>query len=971
MKTVGLRPLRENVCAAARILKDCIYVRGESISAEYALTEEPIKYKDRLSLSYSPVTEGQTWSKRLFECAWFHIWGEVPRCGENEEPCFMIDIDGEGCIYDVCGNPVCGLTNVSSEFDRNLGMPGKRYVPMRRAGVKDGKFELWIDAGNNDLFGKFCGGTVRQLRTVVCRIDLRALFYDYSVLLDLAQATDDGDPLSRELWYALEKVAVRVHDDLSCAEILAMRKILAPYLKRKSGNALLKFYAVGQAHLDLAWLWPIRETKRKAIRTFSTALANSADYPAAVFGASQPQQYAWVKEEEPALYARIKEAVCAGKIEPNGAMWVEADTNLTGGEALVRQFYYGKKFWLDEFGKDVRTLWLPDAFGFSAALPQIMHGCGCENFLTIKLSWNTVNHFPHNSFLWRGLDGTEVLAHIPPSGSYNSGTNPKTLVSAGKNYEERGLAHSALLVYGIGDGGGGPGRDHHEFLVREADLYGIPQVKSATSDEFFGKLSKERDSLPVYEGELYLERHQGTYTSQAETKHNNRKMELMLSDFECAAALTGKEFDRQMYDSLWKETLLYQFHDILPGSSIARVYKENAAAYKRMSEQVSLACNSLLNEENGVDCVFNPTCFERKEYIHCGNQWIWTEVEPFSITVLRDSPSKRKSVQRKGMTLENAYCSVRFTHSGQITYLTDKRTGRVLLQTGNVFKWYRDMGDAWDFYSGYAKAPCVVWEAENFELYEEGPRKGFIFRYRKNETVLEQKVFMEPDSPRLVFECNIDFKEQRHMLRTDFYPEIQTDHVRCGIQFGDVKRDIRPRTAEASAQYEICAQRWLDYSEQQCGITFLCGDIHGFCAEEKYLSANLLRSTEHPCNRGDIGRHTIRYALWPHSEFYEWEAERESSRLEKPLRVLRSKEKKLDIRFDHPSILITCIKPAADGRGIIVRAYNSSAQKVFSKLYTAGIDVTVTDLLERDLRRAKQSFMFRPYEIVTMRLTTC
>lgn len=968
MRAIGLRLLQEKVRAAACLLKNGVYVRGEPMRAEYALTEEPVPYKNRLSLSYCPVAEGDVWSERVFDCAWFHAEGTVPSCGENEEPCLLIDLDGEGCVYDAQGIPVGGLTNVTSDFDRNLGLPGKRCIPLRRLGIARGAFDVWADAGNNDLFGNFCGGTVRQFRTAVCRMDLRALYYDYAVLLDLAEATDEGDPLSRELWYALEKVAVRTHTQLSGEEIAGMRAVLSPHLRRRSREQLLEFYAVGQAHLDLAWLWPIRETKRKAVRTFSTALANAEDYPAAVFGASQPQQYEWVKEAEPALYARIRDAVRTGKIEPNGAMWVEADTNLTGGESLIRQFFYGKKFWQDEFGRDVRTLWLPDAFGFSGALPQIMRGCGCENFLTIKLSWNMVNRFPHNSFRWRGIDGSEVLAHLPPSGSYNSGTNAKTLLSAVKNYTERGTAHSAMLVYGIGDGGGGPGRDHHEFLMREGNLYGVPRVKSAASDVFFRKLSKEKGSLPVYEGELYLERHQGTYTSQIETKQGNRRMELLLSELECAAVLTGKPFDRQAYDALWKETLLYQFHDILPGSSIARVYRENAARYRSMRGQALAAIDGLLREENGYACIFNPTGFARREYLKSGERWIYAEAPPHSIVPIRECRAEHGVVRRKEMSLENAYVRVKFNQNGQICWLEDKRSGRKVLHEGNILKLYRDEGDAWDFYPGYAEAPVLLWEAESAEPFEDGPRSGFEFYYRIHETTMKQRIFLEPDSPRLMFECELDFRGQKQMLRADFRPDISTDRVRCGTQFGDVKRDIRPRTAEAAAQYEICAQRWLDYSEQGCGLTFLCGDVHGFCAEESHLSADLLRSTVHPCNSGDQGSHKICFALWPHEEFSEWEAEREAARLETPLRIVRSEEKRLGVYFSHPSVVVSCVKPAADGNGTIVRAYNSAAQKVRCRFSAEGKGAFLTDLLEKDRGPAKRIFSLRPYEIVTVRV---
>lgn len=284
-----------------------------------------------------------------------------------------------------------------------------------------------MEAGNNDLFGNFRGGKVRMMGIYRCNRALRELFYDYKFLLNLAEGMDERQPLRMGILYALEKVAINVTALASAEKIAAARAILKPYLDRKGPQIpALTFYAVGHSHLDLAWLWPLRETRRKAGRTFSTALANIKAYPDYIYGASQPQQFEWVKRDYPKLFARVKDAVASGRIEVQGGMWVEADTNITGGESLVRQFYYGKKFWRDEFGKEVKTLWLPDVFGFSGALPQIMRGCGCENFLTIKLSWNMVNKFPYHSFRWKGIDGSEVLVHMPPEGTYNSSADTPT-----------------------------------------------------------------------------------------------------------------------------------------------------------------------------------------------------------------------------------------------------------------------------------------------------------------------------------------------------------------------------------------------------------------------------------------------------------------------------------------------------------------------------------------------------------------
>lgn len=652
MKPIMDKPIKEKLQYAEDVLKDSVYERLVGLDMSYALTQEPVPFRERLSLSYAPIREGEVWSNSLWDCGWFHITGDIPQAPAGRTLYFAFDFEGEGCVFSSDGTPLRGITNVSSQFSLRLGFPGKKYIRVSEIAQEGKKADLWIETGNNDLFGNLRTGTVKECAVVTCDEARRALFYDYAFLLDLAESVPEDDPLHYTLVYALEKVALLATKRMSAETIGTCRAILRPHLERKNiADPLLKFYAVGHSHLDLAWLWPLRETRRKAGRTFSTALANLKEYPDYIYGASQPQQFEWVKQDYPALYEKIKAAVKEGRFEVQGGMWVEADTNVTGGESLIRQFLYGTRFWKEEFDKEVHTLWLPDVFGFSGALPQIIRGCGCENFLTIKLSWNMVNEFPYHSFRWQGIDGSEVLAHMPPEGTYISSASPKALRAAAGNYAQRGLSKNAMVLYGIGDGGGGPGRQHLETVAREGSVYGVPDVVNATSETFFRELRKETDALPVYKGEIYLEKHQGTCTSQSDIKYYNRKIENALAGYEFAQVVTGSA-DHAANDRLWKEVLLYQFHDILPGSSIRRVYDESVARYRELLGEVTERTRATYAGSGDALCVCNTTSYLRRETVKAEGKWYFVEAAPYSVTQLTKE-CKKFSVYSDGRWLEN------------------------------------------------------------------------------------------------------------------------------------------------------------------------------------------------------------------------------------------------------------------------------------------------------------------------------
>ena len=375
---------------------------------------------------------GDTWGG-LFDCAWFHFTGSVPAAAAGQKVVLLLDVNGELCVFDRDGAPVRGLTNAASTYDYRLGRPGKRVLPFADHARGGESVDIWADAGCNDLFGVLQeGGAIKEAAIATCNEAVRGLFYDYEVLLDFLKVLPEDSPRYQQILTGLTDVVHLIYGGIAANHVLsaaegadAARAILAPLLAQRGGDPSLRVSAVGHAHMDLGWLWPIRETIRKGARTFSTAIANIEKYPDYIFGASQPQYFLWMKEHYPALWTKIVAQVKAGRIEPQGCMWVEADTNVSGGEALVRQILQGKRFFRQEFGVDVRYLWLPDVFGYTGSLPQILKNAAVDYFSTQKLSWSLINPFPHQSFYWQGIDGTRVLTHMLPEETYNSAAAPR------------------------------------------------------------------------------------------------------------------------------------------------------------------------------------------------------------------------------------------------------------------------------------------------------------------------------------------------------------------------------------------------------------------------------------------------------------------------------------------------------------------------------------------------------------------
>ena len=958
-----------------------IYTPIARMDVEAFVTKEPVPYPERQSGKRIKLAPGDKWGD-LWDCAWMRMSCKVPEY--SGFAVFRIDVGGEACVFED-GTPYKGLTDKDSFYSFELGMPGKQICILKEQPKPGETLELWLDCGANDLFGEAERqnppeekiGYLHRAEICLCDKEKRALYYDSEVIRHLAEATED-ESLKAEANAAFESAMEVYKSDLARA-----RGITKGFLAQKSESGF-EITALGHAHIDLAWLWPLRETHRKAARTFSTLARNCELYPEYLFGVSQPQLLDWVKTEHPALYKQLKELYNARRLELQGGFWVECDTNLPCGESLVRQMIYGKRFFKEEFGYDEEILWIPDVFGYNAQLPQIMKKSGIKYFLTIKLSWNSVNRFPHSTFRWIGLDGSEILTHMPPEGNYNSAARAESLLNAEKKFMERDTDSRAMLLYGIGDGGGGPGMEHLERLRREYDLKGLPKVKQGFAIDFFREIDKDRAKFPEYRGELYLEKHQGTYTTQSKNKYYNRKLEGTLHDAEimltAARLLKGKGYPKEELEKIWKEVLLYQFHDIIPGSSIKRVYDESCARYKILrGEVLSLfaeAYNALAGtaESGGPGCVFNPSPFAFRGFVDTPEGARYAEAPALGFGGFAEY--RGESAAASEDTLENELIKVTFTPEGGIGSVLGKDDGFEYLRgEGNVIKSYQDTLNAWEVPADYAVNPF-----ERAKLTKRGHRVcGGVAEMTQEFAVggsrIVQTARLAPGSRRIDFRTEVDWRETHKMLRAAFPLTARNDEARCNIQYGDIRRPTHTRDSFAKAKKEICAHRWIDISDENHGAALLNDCKYGYRVWDCVLDIDLLRSSMYPGIDADKGTHAFTYSFYPHKDNYVNRLTAEGYFLNTPpVPLAKAPEGLCGVPLftcSAENVAIDWVKLSEDGQSAVVRAYEFTGETAEARITPAkmlGLGRPVLcDLTENDISPAGDTVKFGGYEIITLK----
>jgi len=582
-------------------LYEMVVYKKTTFNAEFGWTKDHIPFKNKESLSFKPIREGENWGKK-WESAWFHLSSEIPETHKGEKLATELDFSGEGLVFTPSGEIIQGITN-GAIWDQNFL---RTRVLLDEKFIKDGKVELWVETAANSLFGVhteenpkvespkrhgWFDAKVEKIRFGIYDDDIWKLYLDARILIGLVKKLEENSVRRHRAILALNNCINMFNNSRENSQ--KARESLKGELSKSAAPSDLTVSAIGHAHIDTGWLWPVKETVRKCARTFATQLDLIKRYPDYIFGASQPQHYQFMKEHYPDLFQEIKKAVKSGNWEVQGGMWVEADCNLISGESMVRQFLHGKNFFKDEFDVEVDNLWLPDVFGYSAAMPQILKKSGVNYFLTQKMSWSQFNDFPHQTFNWRGIDGTEVLTHFPPENTYNSELDTEFLLPAQSTFKEKDKLDEFISLFGVGDGGGGPKPENIELGRRMANLENAPKVHFDTAVNFFDRLNGQKNKLDTWVGELYLELHRGTLTTHGLVKKQNRKLENKLRTVEMLwSCLPIDKYPSEKLDNLWKKVLLNQFHDIIPGSSINLVYQTTHKEYL----EVHSGCDSLLSD---------------------------------------------------------------------------------------------------------------------------------------------------------------------------------------------------------------------------------------------------------------------------------------------------------------------------------------------------------------------------------------
>lgn len=884
--------------------------------------------------------------------------------------------------------------------------------------------------------------------------DIEGLFWDAHVILAAAEVMPEPTPQRGRLLRAVHD-AFQLLDwlDPTSDEFRASVRAARAALQQRLADADLApeawpptptIHALGHAHIDVAWLWTLAVTRGKAARTFATALALMQQYPQYTFTQSQPHLYKMVAEDHPDLFAQIKARVAEGRWNATGGTWVEPDTNMPGGESLVRQFLFGMRFFQRELGARPEVLWLPDVFGYNAALPQLIRLAGLHYFYTSKMSWSTYNRFPYDTFWWEGIDGTRVLAHLattpepspPPQGrqwtTYNSHLTPAEMWHTWARYNQKDANHHLLVAFGMGDGGGGPNRDMLERRARMAHLPGMPRVIHSTAECFFHALEQTiPEDLPRWVGELYLQVHRGTLTSQARTKRHNRKTEVLLHDAEalCSTAyLLEGDYPQNTLNAAWETVLLHQFHDILPGSSITPVYqdteREYATAQARASDALAQAMqtiaghlrwdpdmqgfvifNTLSTTQGGpVEVTLpgeGPVEIVGPSGRHKPYQWIDRQarralVIPNSVPAYGHKAYSVRQVDQPApvpvygpvegtlQRLENEFLRADFDSSGTLLRLYDREHAREVLapgSTGNQLWAYVDRPPHWDAWDVEASVQQQGWllRPESVRLLESGPLRATLeMVYAFNRSRIVQRISLISGSRLLCFDTEVDWHEQHILLRAHFPVAIRAMQATYEIQFGTVQRPTHQNTDWDRAQHEVAAQRWIDLSEADYGVSLLNDCKYGHSVRDNVLTISLLRAPTDPDPVADQGRHTFLYALYPHTGDWRNGTVAQARRMNHPLRALPltgGGGTWLPVVWglvfcETPGVVIDTVKKAEDDDALIVRVYEAhgghqTASLVFSAPLLSAEEV---NLLEEPLGPVEMAgdclrFDLTPYQV--------
>ncbi|KUL72283.1 MULTISPECIES: alpha-mannosidase [unclassified Streptomyces] len=976
-------------------------VYPESVPLDVAVwhaPDEPVPVAEGLAAIPEPIQVGARWGAP-WGTSWFRVSGTVPEAwaGRTVEALLDLGFDEnmpgfqcEGLVYRPDGTPVKGLN------------PRNQWVRVAAPAEGGEEVRLHIEAASNPVIldyhpflptrlgDKETAGSEPQY--TLARMDLAVfdeevwqLVVDLEVLGELMAEL----PVESARRWDLLRAVERALDALDLQDVngtaAAARARLTDVLAAPAVPSAHRVSAVGHAHIDSAWLWPLRETVRKVARTTSNMTALVEDEPDFVFAMSQAQQWAWVKEHRPEVWARVKKAVAEGRFVPAGGMWVESDTNMPGSEAMARQFVHGKRFFLDEFGIENDEAWLPDTFGFAAGLPQIIKAAGSKWLLTQKISWSQTNKFPHHTFWWEGIDGTRIFTHFPPVDTYNCSMKGAEIAHAARNFKDKGRARRSLAPTGWGDGGGGTTREMIAKAARMRDLEGSATVVWETPDAFFRKAEAEYPDAPVWVGELYLELHRATLTSQAGTKQGNRRSEHLLREAELwaatAAVRTGFPYPYEELDRIWKTVLLHQFHDILPGSSIAWVHREARATYARLAgdlEAIVDAAQRALAGEGTTELVFNAAPHPRAGVPAGGARPPVSEDR----TALTPRPDG-------GYVLDNGLLRVEIDARGLVVSAYDVEADRETVAPGGaagLLQLHPDFPNMWDAWDVDAFYRHTVTDLTDVDEITAGDGEVRIVRSFGDSRVT-QRLSLAPGERRVLFDTEVDWHETEKFLKLAFPLDVHAERYASETQFGHFHRPTHTNTSWEAAKFEACNHRFVHVEEPGWGAAVVNDSTYGHDVTRTVrtdgdlgttttVRVSLLRAPRFPDPETDQGVHRFRHALVPGAGI--GDAVREGWRINLPERRLAgAREVAPLVTVDRDAVVVTAVKLADDGSGdVVVRLHEAHGGRVRATL-TAGFevaDVTATDLLERPLPETPEhtgrevALRLRPFELVTLRL---
>lgn len=1005
-------------------LKQRFYVPLGEVSWEGYVTKEQLSLEEALKGPFQPMPTGTAWGAK-WEYGWFRGKVTLPKEAEGKRIVLKVDVGGESAIF-VNGIALGARDRQHTEVTlAPKGVPGTQYdvVVEAYAGhgprvstvgpLLPGQVSVPEPGPTQAVVGQSTYG-IWDEEVYQLWVDVETLFHTRNGLDPDSLRVSEIDAGLREFTTIVDLEAPR---EEFLEGVCAARRRLKPLLECVNGSTMPTMFAFGHSHIDVAWLWPFAETERKCGRTFATQLALMEEYPEYRFLQSQPHLYWMTKNRYPEVYERIKKAVARGQWIPEGGMWVEADTNISGGESLIRQFIHGKRFFKEEFGVDCELLWLPDVFGYSGNMPQIMRGCGIRYFSTAKIFWNYNggDPFPYNTFVWEGIDGSEVLVHL--CNDYNSEVDPGKVIERWKQRVQKDGIYSRLMPFGWGDGGGGPTRDHLEYIRRLRDLEGVPRVRMTSPIDYFKDLEEKGIPPARYVGELYFQAHRGVLTSQARTKRGNRKSEFALREAEMwasiAQALGGYAIPYDTLDSAWKKVLLNQFHDVIPGSSIHRVYEEAEAAYADVLDTADRirqeACSALVEKANGL-VIFNSLSWPRRALVAlpegyqglaeaqgqpCPTQKIgdrvfaevnlppcgwrtFTPAEPCS-------GGETSTVIARPDLLENEYLRVRFDKNGEITSIYDKEAGREWAKgTCNAFHMYKDVPslfDAWDIDSMYPQTPVPLEEGNaSIEVSAQGPLAGQLtVRRRLHHSEMVQRITLRHGSRAILFDTMIDWQEQHKLLKVSFPVTVHANEALHEIQFGYIARPNHMSRPFDADRFEVANQKWTALVEASRGAAVLNDCKYGVNVVDGSINLTLLRAPLAPDMTADRGQQRFTYA------FYAWNGPmaesdllREAYTLNAPLTMVPGKAGEQSLfAVNVPNVVLETVKPAEDRSGeVIVRLYEAMRTATRCTLRTSlpVLEAWETNMLEEACGRAvpcqggELVLEFRPFEVKTIRL---